>query len=594
MFHIFEELMFKFATMKVVHQILIVIGIISIASSESYADQKDMDILDSLLVEMHTVSSSKLKIEMLIEASAKALLLNMYDDALKYSEEALDLAVSEKYKKEQAQAMVKMANAYRKLNDNKSAFEFASKAKELAEINSFDLEYSNASLLLSKIFFEIGEYDESLKLSYNSLSEFEKAHDYKELCDALNMIGITYIENQNDSLAEKYLTEAVSISKTHNLYSELGTAIGNLATLNGRNNKHLIAIDIQKQGCEVLNKFIKKSPNLGIGYHNIAYGYLQLNEPDSAYIYLMKALEVSQNANNFRNLSVVHMGLATYFKYIGDEKNFLKQGYLAFNISAKNDFKFVKLNMAEMLETYYLKQNNMDSAYKFKNAQFQLNKEINSQNISTKLAQFEILKEFELSEKERVFKQHQKTLYIVIVIITLVALLVLLLVLLLRYRLKVSYSILKQEKLEDEIYYKNKESTVSLMELMKKNELLADVTLELIKVSKKSQNDEIKRSISNIAVKIENITKEKIWEEFSARFQQVHANFYKKLGEQYPDLTPNEQRLCAFLKLNLSTKEISSMTGQSERAIIMARHRLRKKMGIHSQDVNLVSFFSNF
>ncbi len=64
------------------------------------------------------------------------------------------------------------------------------------------------------------------------------------------------------------------------------------------------------------------------------------------------------------------------------------------------------------------------------------------------------------------------------------------------------------------------------------------------------------------------------------------------LIQRFPDLSPNEQRLCAFLKLNLATKEISSMTGQSPRAIEMARFRLRKKLGISTQDVNLITFIS--
>jgi len=79
-----------------------------------------------------------------------------------------------------------------------------------------------------------------------------------------------------------------------------------------------------------------------------------------------------------------------------------------------------------------------------------------------------------------------------------------------------------------------------------------------------------------------------VWGEFEVRFQQVHQDFYEKLREKYPDLTPNEIKICAFLKLNMTTKDISAITFQTVKSIQVARNRLRKKMGI-SRDENLVS-----
>jgi len=76
------------------------------------------------------------------------------------------------------------------------------------------------------------------------------------------------------------------------------------------------------------------------------------------------------------------------------------------------------------------------------------------------------------------------------------------------------------------------------------------------------------------------------------RFKQVHVEFYKNLIDKYPELTSGELRLCAFLRLNLSTKEIAQLTGQNIKALEMARFRLRKKMGIADSDTNLVVYLS--
>ena len=82
-----------------------------------------------------------------------------------------------------------------------------------------------------------------------------------------------------------------------------------------------------------------------------------------------------------------------------------------------------------------------------------------------------------------------------------------------------------------------------------------------------------------------------VWEEFEVRFQDVHSDFYDNLNKKFPNLTPNEKKICSFLRLNMSTKEISAITYQSVRSIDMARFRLRKKLELDT-DENLVSFLS--
>jgi hypothetical protein len=83
------------------------------------------------------------------------------------------------------------------------------------------------------------------------------------------------------------------------------------------------------------------------------------------------------------------------------------------------------------------------------------------------------------------------------------------------------------------------------------------------------------------------------WEEFEIRFQQVHTDFYKNLGKRFPDLTSNELRLCAFLRLNLSTKDIGAITYQTTNSITVARWRLRQKFGLQKEE-SLSAFLAQF
>jgi hypothetical protein len=84
----------------------------------------------------------------------------------------------------------------------------------------------------------------------------------------------------------------------------------------------------------------------------------------------------------------------------------------------------------------------------------------------------------------------------------------------------------------------------------------------------------------------------KIWAEFDIRFLQTHAGFYERLLKSCPGLTTNERRLCAFLLLDMSTKEISVITGQSVRSIEIARTRLRKKLNLTQSDTSLFEYLS--
>ena len=120
-----------------------------------------------------------------------------------------------------------------------------------------------------------------------------------------------------------------------------------------------------------------------------------------------------------------------------------------------------------------------------------------------------------------------------------------------------------------------------------KNEFIASITEKLLNI-KPLLLPENKVWVQEIIREMKSNIDNTVWNEFEVRFQQVHEDFYKKLGESYPNLTPNETKLCAFMRLNMTTKDISAITFQSVKSIQVARARLRKKMGI-TRDDNLVT-----
>lgn len=552
----------------------------------------ERQILDSLKLEISISETPQNKILLLVEASKEARNLSLTKEAILFSKEAVELARAENLIKEQVMANKELAYAYLDHNDLKKAFSLANKAKELADENAYDLESALVSQLLSQLYFMIAEYDKSVELSFTALKILEEFKDYYKISTSLEQIGRNYALMGKDSLGRVYFLKAIKMARTHGNYKALGVSMVNLSNSYYLKKQNEEAIVILKEGCKVLLIHKENASAIGTGYGNIALNYLGLKQYDSTFVYLEKSRLFNLRINNLRNLLNTHNAYAFYYQKINEEQKFLEHANLSYHIAEGNDFIFEQRIISVMLEEYYLSHNEIDSAYKYRCIRHDISEIINSQNTLSKLAQLEMVKELELAEKENALIQRKRTFINTVVFIVLLSLLILAIVLLRNYRTQMKFSKLKQEKLEDDISFKSKEMTIQLMDLTKRNELLADITKELISVSKGAHKEETKSAINKIAVDIEKATEGKIWEDFILRFKEVHSGFYSRLIQKFPDLTPNEQRLCAFLKLNLSTKEILSMTGQSERSIVMARHRLRKKLGINSQEVNLVTYIS--
>lgn len=134
---------------------------------------------------------------------------------------------------------------------------------------------------------------------------------------------------------------------------------------------------------------------------------------------------------------------------------------------------------------------------------------------------------------------------------------------------------------------------LNVMSLMKKNEMLADLSEKLIHIEEESTSVESKDTIKKVARELQKSQEDEIWKEFSHRFKEVHGEFYDTLLQKFPTLTPNELKICAFLRLNMSSKDIAELTGQRVSTLETARYRLRQKLGIANSDVNLITFLSS-
>ncbi len=170
-----------------------------------------------------------------------------------------------------------------------------------------------------------------------------------------------------------------------------------------------------------------------------------------------------------------------------------------------------------------------------------------------------------------------------------------------REALRKDYEIaaLKSEQLEHDIKHKSSELSNITMNVIRKNEILTDISTRLSRLLQGAINRGeatsgiLDKDINRIQRLIrENISHDDDWKNFNQNFDIVYENYTKRLTELYPDLTKTELRICCYLKMGLSSKDIAPLFNISPRSVEMSRYRLRKKMKL-THDINLINHLQN-
>ena len=153
---------------------------------------------------------------------------------------------------------------------------------------------------------------------------------------------------------------------------------------------------------------------------------------------------------------------------------------------------------------------------------------------------------------------------------------------------------LENEKLESELTVKSKELAVSTMTIIKKNEILVTIKEEVI-LQKNTLGAQYPNKYYDKLIRLldENLSSEDDWAIFQTNFDRIHENFFRNLRLNFPDLTSNDLRFCAYLRLNLSSKDIAHLMNISLKGVEVGRYRIRKKIGISSTK-SLTEFMIEF
>lgn len=155
---------------------------------------------------------------------------------------------------------------------------------------------------------------------------------------------------------------------------------------------------------------------------------------------------------------------------------------------------------------------------------------------------------------------------------------------------------LEKERLQHDLQYKSQEMANLMINFVRKNEMLTEIKSDLFKAISGLKGEggaDAKKMLLVVSNKINsNIQSDEVLKRIEEQFDLVHNNFMKNLGRKHPDLSFNERMMCAYLKMNLSSKEIAPLLNISIRGVETIRYRLRKKFEL-DREINLIDYLNS-
>ncbi|PKP04263.1 MAG: hypothetical protein CVU14_00540 [Bacteroidetes bacterium HGW-Bacteroidetes-9] len=503
-----------------------------------------------------------------------------------------------------------------------SALFYLNKASELSQKLGFtQYEYSLYEKY-SKLFTQSGNYSLALQYQFKMLKllddqtlvEYDTLELEKKYASLYTDLGTTYFHNENPSKCLAYYQKANNLVKslskrypTHSLDNELLILQINIGAAYIGILEYDKALRYFKEAFE-MNRKVKNQKYNGVIFNNMGIIYKENNACDDAFPYYKNALAIRDELKDTSGMAQVLNNLGNCYILKGEYGKAITSFKTAIEYSRRSKSIKSEMYAASSLSQAYEDLKNYADALTMHKLYKQLHDSIINSEEIRKTASLELqyiyekqIKEKELEKEILLARKERKSLiYLIIAGVFLFSFLIVIL-LNRNQRIKIKQAKLVQKHLELEqqnlmlerqnlkldLELRNKELATHVMYLLNKNEFIASITEKLLTI-KPLLLPENKAWVQEIIREMKSNIDNTVWNEFEVRFQQVHEDFYIKLGESYPNLTPNETKLCAFMRLNMTTKDISAITFQSVKSIQVARARLRKKMGI-TRDDNLVT-----
>lgn len=459
-------------------------------------------------------------------------------------------------------------------------------------------------LYLGNLWYLRGNLEKALTNYFDGMNISERQRYTRLAPHFYSNIGMIYTESEDLKSALDYLTRAVDQFRKNGDSANIGYPLVNIGVLYVEMNNLEVALGYFNRASVLFHQF---DDVMGISQCHIKMGavYRKQGKYPEAEAEFREGDRLLENNSSFRNqpmdVNLVELlqekGINHFFMrdYPGAKTLLLRSHRLATRLKLHS---FMILTADYLSRTYEI-LHVPDSAISYFRIFHTVSDSLSKAKSIRTIQLLSIQKEFEKRQKENDLKllhanssaRKLRIIYFITGVILLAGIFILFLLLRIEKQKKHQVN-LEKEALNEKLEFRNKEIVTNVMYLNRMNDQVLSISEKLRKfeVEEGSGNAATLRSIIR---DLNQSSQTNPWKEFEVRFQQVHTDFYNRLAAQHPDLTPNELRLCAFLRLNMNTKEINSLTAQSENSINVARTRLRQKLNLPKYE-NLITYLARF
>lgn len=511
-------------------------------------------------------------------------------------DQLLDSLVNETDDRKAIQLNLKIASELKYKDKSRATYYIKLAENKAQEINS-DKVWKEFYPQATHIYLEMDAFDWALNYLLKEYNYYKNTDELKRY-EIENQLGVINAKLNNPQKALFYFKEILNHYLNQGEYDLLSKTYNNIGLAFFSMQQADSSLIYFNKGLETLNK----SPNPDIEIHlrtNLARCLAQLNKYDSAEKNYDLVSSLVTDKTNPSFTSWANTERAKFYLQTQNPDKAIEYALAAESIEpSKNSFVYSDI-LKVLYRAYYEKEDYKNAVYYYK-----LYDEVRDNlNIEEKAVNVEKLKieyDYQIKEQQSEIENNRKRISHLITIGGLIILLLILSIFMIRYKnrlvkvkLENELKAMKENELKMVLELKNKELATKTIKETEQNELFNIVQKDLKEIQSKAIQSETKAALNQLVKKIKSNSLQNNWEEFELRFSHIYESFYDNLNALHPSLSPQDKRICALIKLNLTTKEISNITKSSIKSIENTRTRLRKKMGITNSKIDLAKYLSD-
>ncbi|KAF5075071.1 Tetratricopeptide repeat protein [anaerobic digester metagenome] len=503
---------------------------------------------------------------------------------------------------ERVDFLLSLSNQYAKSNEGTSV-EFAKMAVEIAQKSASASNYSKALAALAYRYYSLNNFKDAIVVLLTKV-HFDDSLNYKrDVAWSYNYLGNIYYSVQDYDKADGYYQQSASVYEELNDQQGLGNIYTNLGNIAEARCDVANARFYYDKGLS-LHKAVGDYIDIAVSHNNIANLLYKHLKDSLALNHFREAINTLPMANDNWATALVYNNFGDYWLWVGNLDSASIYLIRAYSISIKNKFWFYSKDVAKSLAEVYARRGSYKEAFEYKTAYNCYLDSLGESSNASKMKYLELqhLHEKLAAEKKLESLNLERTarrrlwLLIVTMAVAIISSVIYGIIFVSKQkqeRLRMEKFEVESKMLQEQLESKKREIVVTTMNLLERNELVKQVIdkLRLILPNLKKNNQPV---IEGVIQELRAKSHENVIKEFEVRFAQIYPEFYQKLNAAYPVLTPNDLRLCAFIRMGMTCKDIAALTHQPVNSTEVARKRLRKKFGIDSTSVELASFIAQF